>query len=713
MLSFFATTSRGLEPMLAEEMTALGANDPRPVPGGVTFSASMTVAYRACLWSRLANKILYQLKTFPAGTADDVYDATREFPWEEHLSADGTFLVDSSVHQSEIAHSGHAGLRAKDGVADRFREVTGRRPTVRKVRPDIRIHLHLGRSRAVLYLDLSGESLHRRGYRVLGTPAPLKEHLAAAILLRAGWPEVASSGGSLLDPMCGSGTFLVEAALIAADIAPGLFRRYFGFLGWQARDTVSWDRLLAEAASRRDAGLGNVPVILGYDADAKAVSVTRKNAASAGLGDRIQVQQADWSAVPPPAPGAPPGLIVVNPPYGERLGSGQDLRGLYRNLGDRFKTDFAGWRLSVLLGNPDLKPFLGLRAHRKHTLYNGDLRCELLHYRTETVVPKTPAQGRPAAVFSPEATMLANRLKKNMKTLGKWAARNGVTCYRLYDADIPEYAVAVDLYEKSVLVQEYAPPPTIDPDRARARLDEACRVVREVLGIAREDLYLKMRTRQKDHAQYERMADTGRWIEVHEAGAAFLVNMADYIDSGLYLDHRPTRELIGNLARDTDFLNLFGYTGTATVVAALGGARSTTTVDLSATYLSVAKNNMKRNGCTGNEHRFVQADCMEWLSDDRGTYGLIFLAPPTFSRSRRMRGTLDIQRDHVHLIRQCVHRLSPGGRILFTTHFRKFRINQEALVEASLSCKDITRETIPRDFLRNPRIHRSWLIERT
>ena len=711
--AFFATTSRGLEPIMADELTLLGAADVRPVPGGVSFSGQMEMAYRACLWSRLANKVLLHLKTFPARTADDVYEAAREVRWEEHLSPNGTFLVDSSVHGSDIAHSGHAALRAKDAVADRFRERTGQRPFVRKVRADIRVHLHLGKNKGHLYLDLSGESLHRRGYRILGTPAPLKEHLAAAILIRAGWPEIAASGGPLVDPMCGSGTFLIEAALMAGDMAPGLFRKYFGFLGWLGHDPPRWEGLLTEARLRREAGFRRIPSILGYDADARAVDIAQKNILSAGLKERILVQRSDLLAIPPPAANSKPGLIVVNPPYGERLGSDQSLGGLYRNLGARFKADFTGWRMSVLLGNLELKPFLGLRAHKKHALYNGNIRCELVHYRTETLEQRKPGKEGTGPVFSPEATMFANRLKKNMKAIGKWALQNGISCYRIYDADIPEYAVAVDLYERSVLVQEYAPPSTIEPSRARIRLDEACRVIRQTLGIAPGDFHLKTRIRQKHLTQYEKLAETGNWMEVHEGDAIYLANLTDYIDSGLYLDHRPTRQMIRNMAKDNDFLNLFAYTGTATVAAALGGAHSTTTVDLSATYLSVATENLRRNGFTEKEHRFVQADCLQWLDQDRGLYGLVFLAPPTFSRSKRMRGTLDIQRDHVHLIQQCSLRLRTGGRIVFTTHFRKFRMDEASLTSIGLKAEDVTQTTIPRDFLRNPRIHSCWIIEKS
>ena len=316
----------------------------------------------------------------------------------------------------------------------------------------------------------------------------------------------------------------------------------------------------------------------------------------------------------------------------------------------------------------------------------------------------------------PGARMFANRLRKNLRTLGAWARREGVDCYRLYDADMPEYAVAVDLYQGASLwvhCQEYAPPRSVDPAQAAHRLDEAMAVLPDVLGVAPEQVFLKVRQRQKGANQYEKIAQEGRFHEVREGPCRLLVNFTDYLDTGLFLDHRRTRVLVGQLAGGRSFLNLFAYTGSASVHAALGGASSTTTVDLSHTYQEWARRNLALNGIKGPLHRLIQADCLEWLEQSsRGAtgdrYGVIFLDPPTFSSSKRMRGTLDVQRDHARLVRQAVHLLEPDGILIFSNNFRRFRMDPQIL--GQFAVEDITARTLPRDFARNPRIHNCWMI---
>ncbi len=313
------------------------------------------------------------------------------------------------------------------------------------------------------------------------------------------------------------------------------------------------------------------------------------------------------------------------------------------------------------------------------------------------------------------ARTLANRLRKNRKRLERWRRREGIDCYRLYDADIPEYALAVDLYQGEALwvhVQEYQAPPSIDPEKARRRLEQAVAVIGEVLEVPPERLFLKQRRRQKGGSQYQARPGPRRFHQVQEGGHRFLVNFTNHLDTGLFLDHRRTRALVGELARGRDFLNLFAYTGSATVYAGRGGARSTTTVDLSKTYLEWARRNLALNGLRGDRHRLVRADCLEWLKRqaDRRRFGLIFLDPPSFSRSKRMRATFDVQRDHVALIRDAVRLLQEDGILLFSNNRRGFRMDREAL--ADLTIEEITRATLPPDFERNPRIHNCWRITR-
>jgi 23S rRNA (guanine2445-N2)-methyltransferase / 23S rRNA (guanine2069-N7)-methyltransferase len=706
-LDFFATAPKGLEALLAEELRTLGADAVRETHGGVAFAGPLATGYRACLWSRLASRVLLPLATFPAPDPESLYAAARAIPWEEHLAVSGTLAVDATVAASAIGHSRYAALKVKDAVVDRFRDRCGERPDVDTEHPDLRLNLYLYRDQATLALDLAGESLHRRGYRVDGAEAPLKENLAAALLLRASWPEIAAAGGPLVDPLCGSGTLVLEGALMAGDIAPGLLRDHFGFFGWLGHQPEPWQELLVEAAARRAAGMSRIPLLFGFDASPAAIRAAAANAERLGVGGRVQFARRELAHLANPAPQGPPGLVIANPPYGERLGEAAQLEPFYAALGNGLRAHFPGWRAAVFTGNPQLGRCLGLRAKRSHAFFNGPLKCQLLHFDLFAEAPATTGDAalRP---LSDGAQMVANRLRKNRKHLERWARREGVTCYRLYDADLPEYAVAIDRYEEWVQVQEYAPPETIDPHQAKVRLREALAAVRAVLEVPRERVFVKVRRPQKGTDQYQKLAARGEFHEVREGACRFLVNFSDYLDTGLFLDHRPTRKLLGELAAGRQFLNLFAYTGTATVHAALGGALSTTSVDLSRTYLDWARRNLELNGLSGANHRLVQADCLTWLTRETRRYDLIFLDPPTFSNSKSMTGTFDVQRDHVELLRAVSRLLSSEGILIFSNNNQRFRLDTASLPE--LVIEDISPRTIPPDFARHPRIHNCWKI---
>ena len=717
-MKFYATVARGLAPLLTAELHQLGARKIVPGEAGVSFEGELEHAYRLCLWSRVASRVLLPLTTVPAGDADQLYSEAKAIRWERHLHSSGSLAIDARGDSRVIGHSKYAALRLKDAIVDRFREQFDERPSVELEHPDIRIHLHLRGDRARISLDLSGSSLHQRRYRLEGVIAPLKENLAAALLLEAGWPAIARNGGALIDPMCGSGTLLIEAAMIAADIAPGLSRDYFGFLGWRRHDPALWQQLLDEAVARREAGLGLLPPIHGHDNNPDAVAACQRNIAQAGLEDSIQVSQRDLMEQAP-MPAAEHGLLIVNPPYGERLGEIHSLRPLYARLGELLRRELVGWQLAVFTGNPELAAQVGLPSRRPLTLFNGPLECQLFRYDALDV-SDTPSDPDPLTpqTHSDGAQMFGNRLRKNMKNLGKWAKREGIDCYRLYDADLPEYALAVDLYQGEegwAHVQEYQAPASVDPERASQRLQEALAILPEVLGIPRERVIFKLRKRQKGKAQYDKLADSKHFIEVREGHCRLLVNLTDYLDTGLFLDHRPTRQMIGELASRKRFLNLFAYTGVATVHAALGGATTTTTVDMSNTYLDWARRNMGLNGQTGPQHHFIQADCTEWLATQakgpgRGRYDLIFLDPPTFSSSKRMEASFDIQRDHPALIRHAMTLLASEGTLIFSNNFRRFRL--DPALETEFSIEEISRQTLPQDFARNPHIHRCWRLRK-
>jgi 23S rRNA (guanine2445-N2)-methyltransferase / 23S rRNA (guanine2069-N7)-methyltransferase len=716
--AFFATTLKNMEALLAGELRALGAREVVEARGGASFRGDLATAYRACLWSRVANRVLLPLVQFPAPTPEDLYAGVRRIAWQEHLDLHHTFAVEFTTVQSAITHSHFGALKVKDAIADRFRADSGERPSVRTERPDLQINVHLRRDVATVSLDLSGESLHRRGYRTEGAAAPLKENLAAGLLLRAGWADIAHSA-AFLDPMCGSGTLPIEAALIAADIAPGLMREYWGFLHWKGHDAQAWQALLDEAGERRARGLERLPPIRGYDHDTAAVRGALANVERAGLSGHVHIERRALAECTPGRAGDP-GLLAVNPPYGQRIGRAAELPALYAGLGRVMKERFAGWRAAVLTDDPELCRGFGLRVRRMHTLYNGAIECRLMHYELTPDWFHSDRPGprpAPAAARGAGAQMFANRLLKNLKHLRAWCTREAIHAYRLYDADLPEYAVAVDVYEGDELwahVQEYRAPATVDPDKARQRLREALGVILEVLAIPERQLFFKVRQKQKGTAQYERLAEKRDFHPIREGGLRFLVNFEDYLDTGLFLDHRPTRALIRQLAAGRRFLNLFAYTGTASVYAAAGGALATTTVDMSNTYLEWARDNMALNGYTGQEHEFIQADCLEWLAQvaDRRRYGLIFLDPPSFSTSKRMSGTLDVQRDHVGLIEQAARRLERDGLLILSTNLRRFKLDAAALTGLGLTAEDISRATLPKDFMRDAKIHHCWKIAR-
>jgi 23S rRNA (guanine2069-N7)-methyltransferase / 23S rRNA (guanine2445-N2)-methyltransferase len=736
---FFATAPKGFEPQLADELSALGASDVSLSRSGVSFQGDLRTAYRVCLWSRVANRVLLPLHRFAAASPEALYSGIRTIGWAEHMNPYATLAVDFHCLHSAIRHSHYGALKVKDAIVDQFREGCGERPNIERERPDIRVNVFLERDLAQVSLDLSGESLHRRGYRVETVAAPLKENLAAAVLLRAGWPAIARRGNAFLDLMCGSGTLPIEAALMAADCAPGLLRAYFGFLGWKKHDVNAWEALRAEADQRRAAGLERIPPVIGYDADKRAVRAALANVERAGLLGVVHIERKELADVRPVGgEKGGGGLIVVNPPYGERLGSMGEVVALYTRFGEMLKTRFQGWRAVVLAGNSELGFRFGIRSRKPFKFYNGAIECCLLDFDVDPArffTPKTTAAAPGAGcderlssimakarnargIPAGGAEMLANRLRKNIKNLRRWARREGVSCYRLYDADLPEYAFAIDLYqgEKTwVHVQEYQAPASIDAAKAEARLADAVAVINEVLDIPAEQIFLKVRRKQKGRTQYERQGVAGRLHEVAENGCRFLVNFEEYLDTGLFLDHRRTRAMIGELAAGKRFLNLFAYTGTATVYAARGGARATTSVDLSKTYLEWARRNMALNGFSEGKHQFIQADCIAWLETEShnpktNRYDLIFLDPPTFSNSKGMRAAFDVQRDHGALISKAARLLEPDGLLVFSTNFRRFKLDAAAL--GGLTSEQITRRTIPQDFERNPKIHFCWRISK-
>lgn len=698
MNSLFASTARGLEELLKTELEALGAVDCQVVQGGVHFQGDTRLLYQSLMWSRLASRIMLPLGQCSVYSDLDLYLGVQAIPWTEIFTPDATFAVHFSGLNDEIRNSQYGALKVKDAIVDSFTRKNLPRPNVDRENPDLRINVWLNKETAHISLDLSGEGLHLRGYRDGTGMAPIKETLASAIVMRSGWVP----GAPLLDPMCGSGTLLIEAAMLATDRAPGLHRGHWGFNGWLQHDDAVWKEVKAEAQTRARKGLAAYESrFYGSDVDARVIERARSNARRAGVGELIAFEAKDVAQLSNPLPKGPYGTVISNPPYGERLESEPALIALHSLLGRTMKTQFGGWNLSLFSASPELLSCLQLRADKQFKAKNGPLDCVQKNYHL------AENDGSGAVSLAED---FANRLRKNLKKYEKWARQEGIECYRLYDADLPEYNVAIDRYGEWVVVQEYAPPKTVDAHKARQRLFDIIAATISVLGIAPNKLVLKTRERQKGKNQYQKMAEKGDFLEVQEYNARLWVNLTDYLDTGLFLDHRIARRMLGQMSKGKDFLNLFAYTGSASVHAGLGGARSTTTVDMSRTYLEWAERNLRLNGLTGRAHRLMQADVLGWLRESDEQFDLIFIDPPTFSNSKRMEDAFDVQRDHLRLMTDLKRLLRKGGTIMFSNNKRGFRMDHDGLAQLGLKAQEITQKTLSQDFARNRQIHNCWLI---
>ncbi|HBX7140347.1 TPA: bifunctional 23S rRNA (guanine(2069)-N(7))-methyltransferase RlmK/23S rRNA (guanine(2445)-N(2))-methyltransferase RlmL [Klebsiella pneumoniae] len=698
MNSLFASTARGLEELLKTELEGLGATDCQVVQGGVHFQGDTRLLYQSLMWSRLASRIMLPLGECRVYSDLDLYLGVQAIPWTEMFNPGATFAVHFSGLNDEIRNSQYGALKVKDAIVDSFTRKNLPRPNVDRESPDLRINVWLNKETAHISLDLSGEGLHLRGYRDGTGMAPIKENLAAAIVMRSGWVP----GTPLLDPMCGSGTLLIEAAMLATDRAPGLHRGHWGFGGWAQHDDGIWKEVKAEAQTRARQGLAAYESrFYGSDVDARVIERARRNARRAGIGELIDFDVKDVAQLNNPLPKGPYGTVISNPPYGERLENEPALIALHSLLGRIMKSQFGGWNLSVFSASPELLSCLQLRADKQFKAKNGPLDCVQKNYHLAE-----SEGGKPAML----AEDFANRLRKNLKKFEKWARQEGIECYRLYDADLPEYNVAIDRYADWVVFQEYAPPKTVDAHKARQRLFDIIAATIAVLDMAPNKLVLKTRERQKGKNQYQKMAEKGDFIEVQEYNARLWVNLTDYLDTGLFLDHRIARRMLGQMSKGKDFLNLFSYTGSASVHAGLGGARSTTTVDMSRTYLEWAERNLRLNGLTGRAHRLMQADVLGWLRESTEQFDLIFIDPPTFSNSKRMEDAFDVQRDHIRLMTDLKRLLRKGGTIMFSNNKRGFRMDHDGLAALGLKAQEISQKTLSQDFARNRQIHNCWLI---
>ncbi|SES96302.1 bifunctional 23S rRNA (guanine(2069)-N(7))-methyltransferase RlmK/23S rRNA (guanine(2445)-N(2))-methyltransferase RlmL [Thorsellia anophelis] len=751
MQTFFATCARGFEELLKQELESFGAQECKLTQGSVYFSSlskenneSLALAYKSLLHTRFASRILLPLKTVPAYDDMTLYLGIKQMDWPNIIAEDASMVVHFTGENEEIRNTQYGAQRVKDAIVDRYLQDKLPRPHIDKNDPDIRVHIYLNKDEAHVSLDLSGEALNQRGYRTQTGAAPLKETLAAVIVKRSGWQVTTP----LIDPFCGSGTLLIEAAMIASNMAANLLRHHWGFFAWKGHNPEIWQSVKQSALETANLGREALikqcestgPLFFGFDNDPVMIKHASKNAEQLGLRGVFEFQIADITELSNPivvnTSDEPShqitGTLLMNPPYGERLHSEPELIALYSQIGLQAKSHFPGWQLSVFTSSDMLLSCLQLRASKQFKAKNGPLECIQKNYALSSKKKAVDSNNNKQSHSDSNATSnidktiqsesnraiiavdFANRLKKNCQKLDKWAAAEGIECYRIYDADLPEYNVAIDRYAEYVVLQEYAPPKTVDEQVARKRRFDAINTTLAVLELSPQQLILKTRERQSGQKQYNRMAQKENMIEVNEYHAQFWVNLTDYLDTGLFLDHRLARRMLGEMAKGKDFLNLFSYTGSATVFAALGGAKSTTSVDLSNTYLNWAERNLQLNGISGRQHQLIQADCLYWLSvmqTELPQYDLIFVDPPTFSNSKRMHESFDVQRDYIEILQGLKALLRPNGTILFSNNRRGFKLDNEAVNTIGFNATNITDKTRSLDFARNKHIHQSWLIK--
>ena len=718
-MEFLATCPKGFERLLADELGGLGLHQVRPLTGQVAFAGEIEEGMVACMWSRLASRVVAVLARFGAADADELYGGVADVPWEDHLTGATSFAIDAHGTNDRLRNTRFVAERAKDAVVDRMRARVGARPAVDPTQPDVPLVLRLSRDRATLGVSLSGWSpLFRRGYERTGHRGPqgLRADYACALLALSGLGR--GDEARLLFP--GDGTLVVEAASIVSGRAPNLLRSDWGHLRWLGGDAGAWARVLGAAGERGQAATATV---LAADTRRGWEGVSTALARSAGLD--VDLRQV-----------TPAGLANGTAPLaGDLSWAGDDVARQADALAALAQA-VSGAPLALL--SRDATPDVLMGA-------GPEVVLDVLLGRDEATMRRYPAGERPARtgvrlrdgsdvpVLVGASDQFAARLAKVARERARWARSEDVSCYRVYDADLPDYAVSIDVYEALargrhpsetwLYISEYAAPKGVDSSLARRRLMDVLAIAPRVMGVDPAHVTCRTRTRARGGSQYAGDADERRRVvrTIDEGGLDFEVDLGGHLDTGIFLDHRETRSMVREMAKRMPaggrFLNLFAYTGTATCYAADGGAEHTTTVDLSRPYLDWAGRNLERNGFAG-DHQLVQADVLAWVDEQRhargaARYDLIFCDPPTFSNSSRMRkSSFDVQRDHVELLIGVSRLLAREGTCVFSCNLRGFRPDVEALARANVTIEDVTAQTIPHDFARNAKVHHCYLVRR-
>ena len=745
-------------------------------PGRVQFEGDWSDVCKANLWLRVADRVLIEVARFNAPDFDALFETIKAMDWQQWLPRDAKFPVTARTRNSQLTSLPAIQRSSKKAIVESLQKAY-ETELLPESGGDFRIDVVLLDDEASLNLDTSGASLHKRGYRTQFGEAPIKETLAAAMVMLSVW----RAERPFLDPFCGSGTIPIEAAMIARNMAPGLNRNF----SWETWPQINSDVAQKLREEARSVITENIELqLIGTDMDAEILKCARANAQKAGVADDIHFQQKAFEDL---RSKRQYGCLITNPPYGERLGERQRLLPLYQSIPavlQRLPT----WSHFIITNFPSFEGLVQKSATRRRKLFNGRIECmyyqflgpkpgaadlndaalavspnalgdkglaaagnasdDLTTHRTATPAadqPKDntlspgdsgfkPRQGKQPQSTTPQkqvtkspshvpvfgglrdkdheqANLFATRLQKRARHLRRWPTKRGITCFRLYERDIPELPFVVDRYEDHFHITEYERPHVRDPGRHATWLDLMKKTVAKTFEVPIQQIHLKIRRRQKGAQQHERQSNDSKKVVVNEGGLKFLINLSDYVDTGLFLDHRATREMVRSQAAGKRFLNLFAYTGSFSVYAAAGGAASTTTVDWSSTYQEWSRENMALNGFDGSEHVYCREGAMEFLDglgkDEK--FDLAVVDPPTFSNSKRTDNVWDVQRDHAELLNQLSKHLVSQGVVFFSNNFRTFEFDDGQL--SDFDCREITSQTLPEEF-RNRRIHRCWKMIR-
>ncbi|CAL4323877.1 bifunctional 23S rRNA (guanine(2069)-N(7))-methyltransferase RlmK/23S rRNA (guanine(2445)-N(2))-methyltransferase RlmL [Buchnera aphidicola] len=692
----FASTFFGCEKLLEKELFLLGAKNLKIITGGIYYEGTDVTLYNSLLWSRIATKVFLCIKKFTIKNNNDLYIHIRKINWTKILNSEKNFSVVCKNINNNTQKNLLMSLKIKNIIFNQFYQKYYTCPKVNLINPDLLVVLFSVENMIHIMLDLSGDALYKRGYRLFSKNTTIQENLSAAIILTSGWKK----NIPLIDPMCGSGTLVIEAAMISSDKAPGLDRKKWGFQSWKGYRKNIWEKVLKEAQERFKIGIKNCfkNYHIGYDYDSNIIQIAQKNAIKANLETIINFSTCNLNNLKNPYNEKNHGIIISHPPCESKNNTESNLISLYVQLGFISKKYFKNWKLAILSSSKFLLSFLQMQSYEKIFFKNSSLEYILKKYKIFSNICNDRD-------FIED---YKNRLKKNIIELKKWTDYKEIECFRIYDADLPNYKIIIDVYKEWIVIQEYQAPKIINYKKAHKRLCNAIFYSKEILSISINNIVIKVRKKQKNNQQYQKLFEKNTFFIVKEYHTKLLVNLVDYLDTGLFLENRLVRKLLGEMSKGKDFLNLFAYTGTASVYAGLGNAKSTTTIDISKTYIKWSIRNMSINNLIGNKHYFIQKDCLKWIISTNKKFDLIFFNPPNFSNSKRMDKCFELKRDYINILINLKKILRKNGNIIFSSSVNNFEINYNDIKNINLHAKKITNLVKSKDF--SKKNYHSWNV---